>query len=112
MHRYSETELIFALLSEQTKKNEPIFGEGVLNFTRWFRVLAAPDYNCGPDDICIAFKIRRFGLRTGDTVSGQIRPPKERRYFALLKVETIFEDRSIRRRFFDNLTPLIQTSAS
>ncbi|MBV70152.1 MAG: transcription termination factor Rho [Myxococcota bacterium] len=107
-------ELIFALLNEQTKKNEPIFGEGVLEILPdGFGFLRAPDYNYlpGPDDIYVSpSQIRRFGLRTGDTVSGQIRPPKEsERYFALLKVETInFEEpeASKRKILFDNLTPL------
>jgi transcription termination factor Rho len=107
-------ELIFALLNEQTKKNEPIFGEGVLEILPdGFGFLRAPDYNYlpGPDYIYVSpSQIRRFGLRTGDTVSGQIRPPKEsERYFALLKVETInFEEPEAAKRkiLFDNLTPL------
>jgi len=107
-------ELIFALLHEQTQKNEPIFGEGVLEILPdGFGFLRAPDYNYlpGPDDIYVSpSQIRRFGLRTGDTVNGQIRPPKEsERYFALLKVETInFEEpeASKQKILFDNLTPL------
>jgi len=107
-------ELIFALLNEQTKKNEPIFGEGVLEILPdGFGFLRAPDYNYlpGPDDIYVSpSQIRRFGLRTGDTISGQIRPPKEsERYFALLKVESInFEppEASKQKILFDNLTPL------
>jgi transcription termination factor Rho len=107
-------ELIFALLNEQTKKNEPIFGEGVLEILPdGFGFLRAPDYNYlpGPDDIYVSpSQIRRFGLRTGDTVNGQIRPPKEsERYFALLKVETInFEppENAKNKILFDNLTPL------
>ena len=107
-------ELIFALLGEQTKKNEPIFGEGVLEILPdGFGFLRAPDYNYlpGPDDIYVSpSQIRRFGLRTGDTIAGQIRPPKDNeRYFALLKVETInFEEpeASKRKILFDNLTPL------
>jgi transcription termination factor Rho len=107
-------ELIFALLNEQTKKNEPIFGEGVLEILPdGFGFLRAPDYNYlpGPDDIYVSpSQIRRFGLRTGDTVAGQIRPPKDsERYFALLKVETInFEEPEATKRkiLFDNLTPL------
>ncbi|MCA9543442.1 MAG: Rho termination factor N-terminal domain-containing protein, partial [Myxococcales bacterium] len=107
-------ELIFALLHEQTKKNEPIFGEGVLEILPdGFGFLRSPDYNYlpGPDDTYVSpSQIRRFGLRTGDTVAGQIRPPKEsERYFALLKVETInFEEPEITKRkiLFDNLTPL------
>jgi transcription termination factor Rho len=107
-------ELIFALLNEQTKKNEPIFGEGVLEILPdGFGFLRAPDYNYlpGPDDIYVSpSQIRRFGLRTGDTIAGQIRPPKDsERYFALLKVETInFEEPEAAKRkiLFDNLTPL------
>ena len=107
-------ELIFALLNEQTKKNEPIFGEGVLEILPdGFGFLRAPDYNYlpGPDDIYVSpSQIRRFGLRTGDTVNGQIRPPKDsERYFALLKVESInFEEPEAAKRkiLFDNLTPL------
>jgi transcription termination factor Rho len=107
-------ELIFALVQEQTKKNEPIFGDGVLEILPdGFGFLRAPDYNYlpGPDDIYVSpSQIRRFGLRTGDTVEGQIRPPKDNeRYFALLKVEKInFEEpeASKRKILFDNLTPL------
>lgn len=107
-------ELIFALLNEQTKNNEPIFGEGVLEILPdGFGFLRAPDYNYlpGPDDIYVSpSQIRRFSLRTGDTVSGQIRPPKDNeRYFALLKVETInFEEPEATKQkiLFDNLTPL------
>ena len=107
-------ELIFALLNEQTKKNEPIFGDGVLEILPdGFGFLRAPDYNYlpGPDDIYVSpSQIRRFGLRTGDTISGQIRPPKDNeRYFALLKVENInFESPEAAKSkiLFDNLTPL------
>lgn len=107
-------ELIFALLNEQTKKNEPIFGEGVLEILPdGFGFLRAPDYNYlpGPDDIYVSpSQIRRFGLRTGDTINGQIRPPKDNeRYFALLKVESInFESPEATKKkiLFDNLTPL------
>ncbi len=107
-------ELIFALLNEQTAKNEPIFGEGVLEILPdGFGFLRAPDYNYlpGPDDIYVSpSQIRRFGLRTGDTISGQIRPPKDNeRYFALLKVESInFQDpqEAKQKILFDNLTPL------
>jgi transcription termination factor Rho len=107
-------ELIFALLNEQIKNNEPIFGEGVLEILPdGFGFLRAPDYNYlpGPDDIYVSpSQIRRFSLRTGDTVAGQIRPPKDNeRYFALLKVETInFESPEATKQkiLFDNLTPL------
>src|SRR6266581_335095 len=87
-------ELIFAILQAQTEKNGVIYGEGVLEtLPDGFGFLRAPDSNYlpGPDDIYISpSQIRRFNLRTGDIVSGQIRPPKEsERYFALLKVEKI-----------------------
>ncbi|HLE40619.1 MAG TPA: transcription termination factor Rho [Nitrospirota bacterium] len=106
-------ELIFAILQAQTEKNGMIFGEGVLEILPdGFGFLRAPDYNYlpGPDDIYVSpSQIRRFSIRTGDTVSGQIRPPKEgERYFALLKVEAInYEDPEVSRTkiLFDNLTP-------
>jgi transcription termination factor Rho len=107
-------DLIFAILQAQTEKNGLIFGEGVLEILPdGFGFLRAPDYNYlpGPDDIYISpSQIRRFNLRTGDTVSGQIRPPKDsERYFAMLKVELVnYEDPEIARDkiLFDNLTPL------
>ena len=107
-------ELIFAILQAQAAKKGEIYGEGVLEtLPDGFGFLRAPDYNYlpGPDDIYVSpSQIRRFNLRTGDTVSGQIRPPKDsERYFALLKVETInFEDPKVAREkiLFDNLTPL------
>ncbi len=107
-------ELIFALLQAHSEKNGAIFGEGVLEtLPDGFGFLRSPDYNYlpGPDDIYVSpSQIRRFGLRTGDTVSGQIRPPKEgERYFALLKVENInFEgpEKVKSKTLFDNLTPL------
>ena len=107
-------DLIFALLQTEIEKNGQIFGEGVLEILPdGFGFLRAPDYNYlpGPDDIYISpSQIRRFNLRTGDTVSGQIRPPKEsERYFALLKVEAVnFENPEEARGkiLFDNLTPL------
>jgi transcription termination factor Rho len=107
-------DLIFAILNAQTEKNGMIFGEGVLEcLPDGFGFLRAPDYNYlpGPDDIYVSpSQIRRFNLHTGDTVSGQIRPPKEgERYFALLKVETVnFESPDVARDkiLFDNLTPL------
>ncbi|MFC2075139.1 transcription termination factor Rho [Bdellovibrionota bacterium] len=107
-------ELIFALLQAQTEQEGMIFGEGVLEILPdGFGFLRAPDYNYlpGPDDIYVSpSQIRRFSLRTGDTVSGQIRPPKDsERYFALLKVEQVnFEDPEVARDkiLFDNLTPL------
>jgi transcription termination factor Rho len=107
-------ELIFAILGAQTEQNGFVYGEGVLEILPdGFGFLRAPDYNYlpGPDDIYISpSQIRRFNLRTGDVVSGQIRPPKEgERYFALLKVEAInFEEPEKAREkiLFDNLTPL------
>jgi transcription termination factor Rho len=107
-------ELIFALLQAQTEKNGLIYGEGVLEILPdGFGFLRAPDYSYlpGPDDIYVSpSQIRRFSLRTGDTVSGQIRPPKDsERYFALLKVEAVnYEDpeKSRDKILFDNLTPL------
>src|SRR6266704_7014705 len=107
-------DLIFAILNAQTEKNGMIFGEGVLEtLPDGFGFLRAPDYNYlpGPDDIYVSpSQIRRFNLHTGDTVAGQIRPPKEgERYFALLKVETVnYEPPEVARDkiLFDNLTPL------
>src|SRR6184192_2740379 len=107
-------ELIFAILQAQTEQNGHIYGEGVLEtLPDGFGFLRAPDYNYlpGPDDIYVSpSQIRRFSLRTGDTVEGPIRSPKEgERYFALLKVNTInFEDPEKARHKinFDNLTPL------
>src|ERR671936_1652822 len=107
-------ELIFAILQAQTEQNGHIYGEGVLEtLPDGFGFLRAPDYNYlpGPDDIYVSpSQIRRFNLRTGDIISGHIRPPKEgERYFALLKVESInYEDPEVARNkiFFDNLTPL------
>ncbi|MEK7871746.1 MAG: transcription termination factor Rho [Nitrospirota bacterium] len=107
-------ELIFAILQAQAEKNGVIYGEGVLEILPdGFGFLRSTDYNYlpGPDDIYISpSQIRRFNLRTGDIVSGQVRPPKEsERYFALLKVESInFEDPEIARDkiLFDNLVPL------
>jgi transcription termination factor Rho len=107
-------ELIFALLQAQAEQDGLIYGEGVLETLRdGFGFLRAQSYNYlpGPDDIYVSpSQIRRFGLRTGDTVSGQIRPPKEgERYFALLKVEAVnYEDPEDTRDkiLFDNLVPL------
>jgi len=107
-------DLIFALLQSEIEKNGLIYGEGVLEILPdGFGFLRAPDYNYlpGPDDIYVSpSQIRRFNLRTGDTVSGQIRPPKDsERYFALLKVESVnYEDPEQARDkiLFDNLTPL------
>ncbi len=107
-------ELIFKVLAAQTEKSGLIFSQGVLEtLPDGFGFLRAPEYNYlpGPDDIYVSpSQIRKFDLRTGDTISGQIRPPKEgERYFALIKVEAInFEapEASRTKIFFDNLTPL------
>ena len=107
-------ELIFKILQAQTEKSGLIFSEGVLEcLPDGFGFLRAPEYNYlpGPDDIYVSpSQIRKFDLRTGDTISGQIRPPKEgERYFALIKVEAVnFEtpEAARERIFFDNLTPL------
>lgn len=107
-------ELIFKVLAKQTEKSGLIFSQGVLEtLPDGFGFLRAPEYNYlpGPDDIYVSpSQIRKFDLRTGDTISGQIRPPKEgERYFALIKVEAInFEapEASREKIFFDNLTPL------
>jgi transcription termination factor Rho len=110
----NKQDLIFAILQAYSEKDEAIFGEGVLEILPdGFGFLRSPNYNYlpGPDDIYVSpSQIRKFNLRTGDTVSGQIRPPKDsERYYALLKVETInFEppENSRHKILFDNLTPL------
>jgi len=107
-------ELIFRILQSQAEKEGLIFSEGVLEkLPDGFGFLRAPDYNYlpGPDDIYVSpSQIRKFDLRTGDTISGQIRPPKDgERYFALIKVEAVnFEspEQAREKIFFDNLTPL------
>jgi transcription termination factor Rho len=107
-------ELIFQILKAQTERSGLIFSEGVLEtLPDGFGFLRAPEYNYlpGPDDIYVSpSQIRKFDLRTGDTVSGQVRPPKDgERYFALIKVEAInFEHPDVARdrTFFENLTPL------
>ncbi|WP_239493494.1 transcription termination factor Rho [Luteitalea sp. TBR-22] len=107
-------ELIFQILKAQTEQSGFIFSEGVLEvLPDGFGFLRAPDYNylAGPDDIYVSpSQIRKFDLQTGDTISGQIRPPKEgERYFALIKVEAVnFETPEFARNkvFFENLTPL------
>lgn len=107
-------DLIFSILQNQSEKEGIIYSEGVLEtLPDGFGFLRSPDYNYlpGPDDIYVSpSQIRRFNLRTGDTISGQIRPPKENeRYYALLKVEHVnFEDpeRARDKILFDNLTPL------
>jgi transcription termination factor Rho len=107
-------ELIFQILKAQTERSGLIFSEGVLEtLPDGFGFLRAPEYNYlpGPDDIYVSpSQIRKFDLHTGDTVSGQVRPPKDgERYFALIKVEAInFEhpDVARERTFFENLTPI------
>jgi transcription termination factor Rho len=111
-------ELIFKILQTQAEKSGLIFSEGVLEcLPDGFGFLRAPEYNYlpGPDDVYVSpSQIRRFDLRTGDTISGQIRPPKEgERYFALIKVDAInFEppEEARNKIFFDNLTPLYPNS--
>src|SRR5580704_6070470 len=111
-------ELIFQILKAQTEQSGFIFSEGVLEvLPDGFGFLRAPDYNYlpGPDDIYVSpSQIRKFDLQTGDTVSGQIRPPKEgERYFALIKVEAVnFEapEQAREKLFFENLTPLYPQS--
>ncbi len=110
-------DLIFAILQAQTEKTGYVFSEGVLEILPdGFGFLRSPDYSYlpGPDDIYVSpSQIRRFNLRTGDLVSGQIRPPKEsERYFALLKVEAINHEppeENINRPLFDNLIPYYPT---
>lgn len=110
-------DLIFAILQAQTEKIGYVFSEGVLEILPdGFGFLRSPDYSYlpGPDDIYVSpSQIRRFSLRTGDLVSGQIRPPKEgERYFALLKVEAINHEspeENIKRTLFDNLVPYYPT---
>src|SRR6266498_296429 len=107
-------QLIFEILKARAEKSGLIFSEGVLEcLPDGFGFLRAPDYNYlpGPDDIYVSpSQIRKFDLQTGDTVSGQIRPPKEgERYFALIKVEAVnFEspEQARDKLFFENLTPL------
>ena len=107
-------DLIFKILQSQAEKDGLMFGEGVLEIlSEGFGFLRSPNYNylpC-PDDIYVSpSQIRKFDMRTGDTVSGQIRPPKEgEKYFALLKVEAVnFEDpEGLKEKvLFDNLTPV------
>ena len=112
--RARKQDLIFQLLKSHARNGEDIFGEGVLEILQeGFGFLRSPDvsYQAGVDDIYVSpNQIRRFGLRSGDTVSGKIRPPKEsERYFALLKVSEInYEppEKSRNRTLFENLTPL------
>jgi transcription termination factor Rho len=107
-------EMIFKILEAKTEKDGFIFAEGVLEILdEGYGFLRSPDYNYlpGPDDIYVSpSQIKRFDLKTGDTLSGQVRPPKENeKYFALLKIEAVnFENPEIAKHkvFFDNLTPL------
>ncbi len=107
-------ELIFKILEAKTEKTGLIFAEGVLDILQeGYGFLRSPDYNylAGPDDIYVSpSQIKRFDLRTGDTISGQVRPPKDsERYFALLKVEAVnYENPEVAKHkiLFDNLTPL------
>ena len=114
MARMRKQEVIFAILKSHAKKGEAIFGDGVLEILQdGFGFLRAADssYMAGPDDIYVSpSQIRRFNLRTGDSVSGKIRPPKDsERYFALLKVDLInYEapENAKNKVLFENLTPL------
>ncbi|MFT5173861.1 MAG: transcription termination factor Rho, partial [Gammaproteobacteria bacterium] len=114
MSRSRKQDVIFSILKSQAKKGEDIYGDGVLEILQdGFGFLRSSDssYLAGPDDIYVSpSQIRRFGLRTGDTVAGKIRPPKEgERYFALLKVDAINFDKPEAAKskvLFENLTPL------
>src|SRR5690625_429104 len=114
MARSRKQDVIFAILKARAKAGEDIYGDGVLEILQdGFGFLRSADssYLAGPDDIYVSpSQIRRFSLRTGDTVAGKIRPPKEgERYFALLKVNEInFDKPEIGRNkiLFENLTPL------
>lgn len=116
-NRLRKQDLIFALLKNQARKNESIFGEGTLEILQdGFGFLRSPDtsYLAGPDDIYISpSQIRRFNLHTGDSVDGEIRPPKDgERYFALVKVDKVNNEppeNSKRKILFENLTPLFPT---
>lgn len=107
-------DMIFEILKRAAKLNVDVFGDGVLEILPdGYGFLRSPDYNYspGPDDVYVSpSQIRRFGLRTGDTVAGTVRPPKEgERYFALLKVDSLnFEstEKGKDKILFDNLTPL------
>ena len=108
-------DLIFKILQAQSEKEGHIFAEGVLEILPdGYGFLRSPDYNYlpGPDDIYVSpSQIRKFDLKTGDTISGQVRPPHEgEKYFALVKIEAVnFEspDEARNKILFDNLTPLV-----
>ncbi len=116
-NRLRKQDLIFALLKNQAKKGESIFGDGTLEVLQdGFGFLRSPDtsYLAGPDDIYVSpSQIRRFNLHTGDTIQGEIRTPKEgERYFALVKVDTVNgepPENSKHKILFENLTPLFPT---
>lgn len=116
-NRMRKQDLVFALLKNQARKGESIFGEGTLEVLQdGFGFLRSPDtsYLAGPDDIYISpSQIRRFNLHTGDSVDGEIRPPKEgERYFALVKIDRVNNEspeNSKRKILFENLTPLFPT---
>lgn len=116
-NRMRKQDLVFALLKSQAKKGESIFGEGTLEILQdGFGFLRSPDtsYLAGPDDIYISpSQIRRFNLHTGDSVDGEIRPPKDgERYFALVKIDKVNNEppeNSKRKILFENLTPLFPT---
>ncbi len=118
MGRSRKQDLIFAILKAHAKKGEDIYGDGVLEILQdGFGFLRAGDssYLAGPDDIYVSpSQIRRFGLRTGDTISGKIRPPKDNeRYFAMLKVDEINFDKPENAKnkiLFENFTPLFPNS--
>jgi transcription termination factor Rho len=118
MARTRKQDLIFAILKAQAKKGEDIYGDGVLEILQdgfGFLRSASSSYLAGPDDIYVSpSQIRRFSLRTGDTISGKIRPPKDgERYFALLKVAEINFDRPENAKnkiLFENFTPLFANS--
>ncbi len=114
LSRSRKQDIIFSILKAHAKNGEDILGDGVLEILQdGFGFLRSADcsYLAGPDDIYVSpSQIRRFGLRTGDTVSGKIRPPKDsERYFAMLKVDKINFDKpenAKRKILFENLTPL------
>jgi transcription termination factor Rho len=118
MARSRKQDVIFAILKAHAKRGEDISGDGVLEILQdGFGFLRSNDssYLAGPDDIYVSpSQIRRFNLRTGDTIAGKIRPPKEgERYFALLKVDHINYDRPENAKnkvLFENFTPLFPTS--